>query len=157
MRPMRVALGADHAGFRLKEHLKQTLARLGHTVRDFGTDSEEPVDYPAICAAVARAVVSGEADRGVVVGGSGQGEQIASNKIPGIRAALCLDLFTARLSRQHNDANVLALGARIVAPALADEILQVWLTAEFDAGRHAARVQQITTLEAEAARVMKVP
>jgi ribose 5-phosphate isomerase B len=144
---MRVAVGADHAGFRLKEHLKQTLAQLGHDVRDLGTDSDAPVDYPRICAAVGRAVVSGEADRGVVVGGSGQGEQIAANKIPGVRAALCLDLFTARLSRQHNDANVLALGARILAPPLADEILQVWLTTPFDSGRHAKRVQQIAELE----------
>ena len=154
---MRVAVGADHAGFRLKEHLKKTLGRLGHDVLDYGTDSDDPVDYPAICAAIGRAVVAGEADRGLVVGGSGQGEQIAANKIPGIRAALCLDLFTARLSRQHNDANVLAIGARIVAPALADEIVQVWLSTEFDSGRHAKRVQQIADLEAEATRVMKVP
>jgi ribose 5-phosphate isomerase B len=147
MRPMRVALGADHAGFPLKEHLKATLARLGHDVQDLGTDSEAPVDYPAVCAAVGRAVVGGDADRGILVGGSGQGEQIAANKVPGIRAALCLDLFTARLSRQHNEANVLALGARIVAPPLADEIVTVWLSTEFDAGRHAKRVQQIAELE----------
>jgi ribose 5-phosphate isomerase B len=144
---MRVAVGADHAGYRLKEHLKGTLQRLGHEVRDFGTDSDAPVDYPRICAAVGRAVVSGEVDRGIVVGGSGQGEQIAANKIAGVRAALCLDLFTARLSRSHNDANVLALGARILAPPLADEIVQVWLATSFDSGRHATRVQQITELE----------
>jgi ribose 5-phosphate isomerase B len=144
---MRVAVGADHAGFRLKEHLKGTLQRLGHEVCDFGTDSDAPVDYPRICAAVGRAVVSGEADRGIVVGGSGQGEQIAANKIAGVRAALCLDLFTARLSRSHNDANVLALGARILAAPLADEIVQVWLATDFDSGRHATRVRQITELE----------
>ena len=147
MRAMRVALGADHAGYHLKEHLKDTLRRLGCDVVDLGTGSDEPVDYPAICAAVGRAVVSGEAERGIVVGGSGQGEQIAANKVPGVRAALCLDLFTARLSRQHNDANVLALGARIVAGPLADEIVNVWLTTPFDAGRHARRVQQIAELE----------
>jgi ribose 5-phosphate isomerase B len=153
MRLMRVAIGADHAGFRLKEHLKGTLARLGHEVRDWGTGSDAPVDYPAICALVGRAVAAGDAERGIVVGGSGQGEQIASNKIPGIRAALCLDLCTARLSRQHNDANVLALGARIIAPALADEIVQLWLSTAFEGGRHARRVQQISELE----QAMKVP
>jgi ribose 5-phosphate isomerase B len=144
---MRIAIGADHAGFSLKEHLKTTLAALGHEVDDHGTHSDAAVDYPPICAAVGRAVVAGKADRGIVLGGSGQGEQIAANKVPGIRAALCLDLFTARLSRQHNDANVLALGARIVAPPLADEIVTVWLSTEFDAGRHAKRVQQIAELE----------
>jgi ribose 5-phosphate isomerase B len=144
---MRVALGADHAGFHLKEHVKGTLQRLGHDIRDLGTHSDDPVDYPGICAAVGRAVVAGDADRGIVIGGSGQGEQIAANKIPGVRAALCLDLFTARLSRQHNDANVLALGARILAPPLADEILQVWLSTAFESGRHAKRIQQIAELE----------
>src|SRR5262249_29381923 len=106
-RAVRIAIGADHAGFLLKEHLKQTLQRLGHTFDDHGTINEEPVDYPPICADVARAVAEGRADRGIVLGGSGQGEQIAANKISGIRAALCNDLYTARLSRAHNDANVL--------------------------------------------------
>ena len=100
---MHVAIGADHAGFLLKEHLKQTLQRLGHTFEDYGTDSEESVDYPPICMAVGRAVVTGRAECGVVLGGSGQGEQIAANKIAGVRAALCHDLFTTRLSREHND------------------------------------------------------
>ena len=144
---MRVAMGADHAGYQLKEHLKGTLRRLGCDVLDFGTHSDDPVDYPAICAAVGRAVVSDEAERGIVVGGSGQGEQIAANKIPGIRAALCHDLYMARLSRQHNDANVLALGGRVIAPPLADEIVRVWLTTAFEGGRHAKRVQQIAELE----------
>ena len=148
---MRIAVGADHAGYLLKEHLKQTLVRLGHDVEDFGTHSEQTVDYPAICAAVGRAVVSGRFERGVVIGGSGQGEQIAANKVPGIRAALCHDLFTARLSRQHNDANVLAMGGRIVAPALADEILGVWLAAVFEGGRHQRRIDQLAELEREAA------
>ena len=107
---MRIAIGADHAGFPLKEHLKQTLERLGHVVDDHGTHSEASVDYPPICIGVARAVVEGRADRGIVLGGSGQGEQIAANKVPGIRAALCNDLYTARLSREHNDANVLSMG-----------------------------------------------
>jgi ribose 5-phosphate isomerase B len=147
---MRVAIGADHAGYLLKEHLKQTLQQLGHTVKDFGTDSEVSVDYPPICLAVGRAVASGHCDRGIVLGGSGQGEQMAANKVPGIRAALCNDLFTARLSREHNDANVLSMGGRIVAFGLADEILQVWLTTPFAGGRHQRRIDQIT--EAEAAR-----
>jgi ribose 5-phosphate isomerase B len=144
---MRVAIGADHAGFLLKEHLKQTLHRLGHAVEDFGTDSETSVDYPPICLAVGRAVVEGRADRGIVLGGSGQGEQIAANKVPGVRAALCNDLFTAKLSREHNDANVLSMGGRIVAFALADEILELWLNAPFAGGRHQRRIDQITEAE----------
>src|SRR4029453_1897605 len=117
--PMRIAIGADHAGFSLKEHLKKTLTALGHQVDDFGTDSDASVDYPPICAAVGRAVVAGKADRGIVLGGSGQGEQIAANKVRGVRAALCNDLYTARLSRQHNNANVLSMGGRIAAQGLA--------------------------------------
>jgi ribose 5-phosphate isomerase B len=144
---MRIAIGADHAGFPLKEHLKRTLAGLEHEVIDVGTHSEEPVDYPEICATVARAVVDGAAARGIVLGGSGQGEQIAANKVPGTRAALCNDLYTARLSREHNDANVLAIGARIVAPTLADEILRVWLQTAFTGGRHQRRIDQIAALE----------
>jgi len=119
----------------------------GHEVDDLGTHSEEPVDYPPICAAVGRAVAAGDAERGIVLGGSGQGEQIAANKVPGVRAALCNDLFTARLSRQHNDANVLSMGGRIVAEGLADEILATWLATPFDGGRHARRVAQIAELE----------
>src|SRR4051812_48820802 len=120
---MRVAIGSDHAGYLLKTHLIETLDGLGHQVLDLGTHSEEPVDYPPICAAVGRAVVAGRADRGIVLGGSGQGEQLAANKVKGVRAALCNDLYTARLSREHNDANVLSMGGRIVAFGLADEIL----------------------------------
>ena len=144
---MRIAIGADHAGFSLKEHLKQTLETLGHQVDDHGTNSEASVDYPPICAAVGRAVVEGRADRGIVLGGSGQGEQIAANKIRGIRAALCNDLFTARLSRQHNDANVMSMGGRIVAFGLADEILTLWLTTPFEGGRHLNRLRQIAEIE----------
>ena len=144
---MRVAIGADHAGFLLKEHLKQTLTALGHSVDDHGTDSEVSVDYPPICIAVGKAVAHGKADRGIVLGGSGQGEQIAANKVPGIRAALCNDLFTARLSREHNDANVLSIGGRIVAFGLADEILTLWLATPFAGGRHQRRLDQIADAE----------
>src|SRR3954453_11094753 len=144
---MRIAIGADHAGFALKQHLLQTLARLGHTVNDRGTDSETTVDYPPICAEVARLVTSGKADRGIVIGGSGQGEQIAANKVEGIRAALCNDLYTTRLSRQHNDANVLAMGGRIVASGLAEEIVTLWLNTAFEGGRHQRRLDQIAEIE----------
>ena len=144
---MRIAIGADHAGFALKQHLAGVLTRLGHQVDDHGTHNEQPVDYPHICARVARAVVESRADRGIVVGGSGQGEQIAANKIQGIRAALCNDLYTARMSRAHNDANVLAIGARIVAAGLAEEIVRVWLETAFEGGRHQQRLDQIAALE----------
>src|SRR6185503_14414846 len=147
---MRVAIGADHAGFLLKEHLKDTLQRLGHAVDDHGTTSEAPVDYPPICIAVARAVAEQRANRGIVLGGSGQGEQIAANKVAGIRAALCNDLYTARLSREHNDANVLSMGGRIVAFGLADEILELWLRTEFEGGRHQRRLDQIKEQELRA-------
>ncbi len=144
---MRIAIGADHAGFLLKEHLKGRLQGLGHSVDDRGTDSEEPIDYPAICFAVAREVAEGRAERGIVMGGSGQGEQMAANKIAGVRAALCNDVYTARLSREHNDANVLALGGRIVALGLADEIVALWLTTAFLGGRHQRRIDQISAVE----------
>ena len=146
---MRIAVGADHAGFRLKEAVKGHLAEQGHQVSDFGTDSEESVDYPPFCAAVARAVVAGDAEFGVVMGGSGQGEQIAANKVHGARAALCPDEFTARLARQHNDANVCALGARIVAEPLALAVLDVFLATAFDGGRHVRRIAQLADIERE--------
>jgi ribose 5-phosphate isomerase B len=147
---VRVTIGSDHAGFALKQHLVGTLTKLGHEVVDLGTDSEEPVDYPPICAAVARTVATGEADRGIVLGGSGQGEQMTANKVHGVRAALCNDLYTARLSRQHNDANVLSIGGRIVAPGLAEEILALWLDTPFEGGRHQRRIDQITEIESGA-------
>jgi ribose 5-phosphate isomerase B len=150
---MRIAIGADHAGFALKQHLIETLRRLGHEIDDHGTDSEEPVDYPDICASVGRAVVEGRADRGIVLGGSGQGEQMAANKIAGVRAALCNDLYSARLSRQHNDANVLSMGGRIVAFCLADEIATLWLATAFDGGRHQRRIDQISALERTGSRL----
>ena len=144
---MRVALGADHAGYPLKEHLKGFLLGEGHEIEDHGTDSTAPTDYPPFCAAAARAVVAGDCDRAIVLGGSGQGEQIAANKVHGVRAALCHDLYLARLSREHNDANVLAIGARVVAPAYAEEIVRVWLATPFEAGRHGPRVEQIAAIE----------
>jgi ribose 5-phosphate isomerase B len=144
---MRIAIGADHAGYALKRHLVDLLHTLGHEVDDRGTHSADAVDYPPIIAEVASAVASGRADRGIVLGGSGQGEQIAANKVRGVRAALCNDLYTARMSREHNDANVLAMGGRIVAPGLADEIVKVWLGTEFEGGRHQRRVDQIMNLE----------
>ena len=144
---MRIAIGGDHAGFDLKQHLIDTLKRLGHDVNDRGTHGTAPVDYPPICAEVAHLVATGHADRGIVVGGSGQGEQIAANKVNGVRAALCNDLYTARMSRAHNDANVLAIGGRIVACGLADEIVALWLSTPFDGGRHQRRIDQITAIE----------
>ena len=144
---MRIAMGSDHAGFLLKENIKVFLVEEGHEVVDHGTDSEEPVDYPAFIAAAAHAVGNGECERGIVMGGSGQGEQIAANKVHGVRAALCHDLFLAGLSRRHKDANVLSMGGRIVAPAYAREIVRVWLTTEFEGGRHVARLEQIASIE----------
>ncbi|MDP1821370.1 MAG: ribose 5-phosphate isomerase B [Acidimicrobiales bacterium] len=148
---MKVAIGADHAGLELKAHLAAELGRLGHEVLDLGTHTTESVDYPPICAAVGQAVVDGEADRGIVLGGSGQGEQIAANKVHGVRAALCNDLYTARMSREHNDANVLSMGGRIVAFGLASEILELWLTTDFEGGRHDRRIAQIADIERDAA------
>jgi len=146
---MRIALGADHAGFPLKQDLVGFLQEGGHDVLDVGTDSTTPVDYPAFCASAARAVAAGDADRAIVLGGSEQGEQITANNVHGIRAALCHDLYLARLSREHNDANVLAMGARVVAPAYAREIVSVWLATPFEGGRHVPRIEQITAIERE--------
>ena len=147
---MRVAIGADHAGFPLKQRLIGALERLGHQVDDRGTHDETPIDYPPICAEVARLVASGRADRGIVLGGSGQGEQISANKVRGVRAALCNDLYTARLSRAHNDANVLAMGGRVIGFGLAEEILTLWLATAFEGGRHQRRVDEITEIERQA-------
>src|SRR5688572_15611304 len=146
---MRIAIGSDHAGFALKQHLVGVLKKLGHEVDDRGTHSEAAVDYPPICAEVAGAVASGRADRGVVLGGSGQGEQMAANKVRGVRAALCNDLYTARMARAHNDANVLSIGARVVGTGLAEEILATFLATDFEGGRHARRVAQLADLEAD--------
>ena len=144
---MRIAMGCDHAGYPLKEALKAFLTDEGHEVLDCGTDSEEMVDYPDFCAAAARAVVEGRADRAIVLGGSGQGEQLAANKVQGARAALCNDLHLADLSRRHNDANVLAMGGRIVAVELAKEIAELWLATPFEGGRHEQRLRQVAEIE----------
>ncbi len=148
---MIVAVAADHAGFRLKQVVATHLAELGHRVLDQGTWSEEPVDYPPICARCARKVVSGDAQMAIVIGGSGQGEAISANKVRGVRAALCHDEFTARLARQHNDANVLAIGARVIGDVLALDIVDVFLSTSFEGGRHARRVAEIAAIEAEEA------
>ena len=146
---MRIAIGGDHAGYPLKQHLVGVLASWGHTVDDLGTDSTEAVDYPPFCAAVARAVVRGEADMGIVLGGSGQGEQISANKVHGARAALCNDLYTPRMAREHNNANVLSIGARIVAPQLAEEITRIFLDTPFEGGRHQRRLDEIAKIEVQ--------
>jgi ribose 5-phosphate isomerase B len=146
--PRRIAIGSDHAGFDLKQHLVAMLRAEGHDVDDQGTHSTESVDYPEICAGVGRTVRDGAADVGIVLGGSGQGEQLAANKVRGVRAALCNCLYTARMARAHNDANVLSIGARVVGEGLAEEIVTTFLTTEFEGGRHARRVDQITELEA---------
>ena len=146
---MKIAIGSDHAGFRLKQSLVEYLSDNGHEVQDLGTDSEESVDYPKYCSAVARAVVGEQAERGIVLGGSGQGEAMSANKVHGARAALCNDLFTARLARQHNNSNILSMGARIVASGLAREIVDTFLGTEFEGGRHILRLDQISEIEVE--------
>lgn len=142
-----IAFGADHAGFPLKQRLIEHVTAAGHTVIDHGTNSLDSVDYPEFCAAAARSVRDGQADVGVVLGGSGQGEQLAANKVRGVRAALCNCLYTARMAREHNDANVLSIGARVVGEGLALEIIDVFLATAFEGGRHARRVAQLTKLE----------
>jgi ribose 5-phosphate isomerase B len=147
-RRQRIAIGSDHAGFELKQHLVTMLRTQGFDVDDQGTHSTDSVDYPAICAGVGRTVRDGDADVGIVLGGSGQGEQLAANKVRGVRAALCNCPYTARMARSHNDANVLSIGARVVGEGLAEEIVRTFLTTEFEGGRHARRVDQISELEA---------
>jgi ribose 5-phosphate isomerase B len=142
-----VALGADHAGFPLKEDLKEWLIAHGYDVVDLGTQSTESVDYPDYAAAVGSTVTAGKAERGVLVCGTGIGMAMAANKMPGVRAAGCSDAYTARMSREHNDANVLALGARITGRDAAIEILATWLAAEFAGGRHARRMEKIANLD----------
>lgn len=148
---MRIAVANDHAGFRLKQVVAAHLAENHHEVVDLGSHSEEPVDYPPICAGCARHVVAGEVDVGIVIGGSGQGEALSANKVRGARAALCHDEYTARFARKHNDANLLSLGARIVAAELALDITDVFLATGFDGGRHLKRIEEITAIEDEEA------
>ena len=139
---MKISLGTDHAGFRYKEKVKELLRQLGHEVVDFGTNSEEPVNYPLFIRPAAQAVAKGECDRGIVFGGSGNGEAMVANKVRGVRCALCWNEETARLSRQHNDANVLSMGQRVIPEETALAIVRVWLTTEFEGGRHAKRIAQ---------------
>jgi len=138
---MKIAIGSDHAGFRYKERIKQYLAALGHEVIDFGTDSEKPVDYPLFIRPVALAVAAAEVERGVVLGGSGNGEAMAANRVKGVRCALCWNIESARLARQHNDANMLSLGQRLLTEEAALEIVRVWLDTPFEGGRHVRRIQ----------------
>ena len=138
---MRLAIGSDHAGFRYKESIKRYVAGLGHEVVDFGTETEAPVDYPLFIRPVALAVSSGEVERGVVLGGSGNGEAMAANRIKGVRCALCWNVESARLARQHNDANMISLGQRMITEEVALEIVRVWLDTAFEGGRHTRRIQ----------------
>jgi ribose 5-phosphate isomerase B len=138
---MKIAIGSDHAGFKYKEKIKLFLGGLGHAVEDFGTDSEEPVDYPLFIRPVALAVARGNADRGVVLGGSGNGEAMAANRVKGVRCALCWNVESARLGRQHNDANIISLGQRMITEEVALEIVRTWLAMPFEGGRHLRRIQ----------------
>jgi len=140
---MNIAISSDHAGYHYKEMIKQFLEEKGHAFFDFGTHSDEPVDYPGFIRAAALAVQTGECDRGIVLGGSGNGEAMVANRLPGIRCALCWNRETALLARGHNDANMLSLGARMISAELALEIVELWLETPFDGGRHLKRIQQI--------------
>ena len=143
---MRIAIGSDHAGFRYKEMFKAHLTQLGHEVKDFGTNSEVSVDYPLFCHPVAVAVANGDTERGIVLGGSGNGEAMVANRVKGVRAALCWNLESAELGRRHNDANVLSVGERMVSEELAIQILDKWLDTPFDGGRHQRRIEEIDEL-----------
>ena len=140
---MRIAIGSDHAGFEYKEKIKILLTGLGHEVQDFGTFSPQPVDYPLFIRPAAEAVARSECERGIVLGGSGNGEAIVANKVHGVRCALCWNLETASLAREHNDSNVLSLGQRMLPEELALEIVKVWLVTPFAGGRHAHRIAMI--------------
>lgn len=140
---MKIAIASDHAGFEYKTRIAELLRELGHEVRDFGTDSTDPVDYPLLIRPTAEAVARGDVERGIVLGGSGNGEAIVANKIRGIRCALCWSAESARLSREHNDANMLSLGQRLISVETALEIVRIWLVTPFGGGRHARRVQLI--------------
>jgi len=144
---VKVAIASDHAGFRLKEEVAALLRETGIEYRDFGTFSEEAVDYPDLALVVAEAVRSGDFDRGVLCCGTGIGVAICANKVPGIRAALCHDTFSARAAREHNCANILTMGQRVIGPGLAREIVSTWLQAEFQGGRHARRIEKIEAIE----------
>jgi ribose 5-phosphate isomerase B len=140
---VRIAIGSDHAGFLYKELVKARLEAAGHEVRDFGTDSTEPIDYPLFIRPAAEAVAAGDCERGIVLGGSGNGEAIVANRVPGVRCTLCWNEESARLGRAHNDANVLSLGERMVTEAEALRIVDVWMSTAFDGGRHQRRIDLI--------------
>ena len=140
---MKIAIGSDHAGFRYKESIRQLLEKLGHQVTDFGTHSEEPVDYPLFIRPVAEAVARGDVERGVVLGGSGNGEAIVANRVRGVRCALCWNEESARLGREHNNANVISLGERMVTQEMAHKIVRIWLETPFIGGRHQKRIELI--------------
>jgi ribose 5-phosphate isomerase B len=140
---MKIAIGSDHAGFRYKEKIKELLQSLGHDVTDFGTHSEEPVDYPLFIRPVTEAVARGEFERGVVLGGSGNGEAITANRVKGVRCALCWTVESARLGRQHNNSNVISIGERMVSLETALKIVRVWLTTPFEGGKHQRRIDLI--------------
>ncbi|MCD5401805.1 ribose 5-phosphate isomerase B [candidate division NPL-UPA2 bacterium] len=144
---MRIALGSDHAGWEMKEDLKLYLEKIRYEVKDLGTNSPESVDYPDYALAVARAVARGEAERGIIICGTGIGSSIVANKVPGIRAALCHNDYTAEMSRSHNDANVLCLGERVIDKKSAREIVKVWLATSFSCARHTRRVEKIKKIE----------
>jgi len=143
MPPMKIAIGSDHAGFRYKEEIKRWLTERGHEVLDCGTDSEEPVDYPLFIRPAAEAVVRGDCERAIVLGGSGNGEAMAANRLKGIRCALCWNEETARLGRQHNDANALSIGQRMIPLETALAIVRIWLETPFEGGRHVRRIQML--------------
>lgn len=140
---MRIAIGSDHAGYVYKERIKTALAGWGHEVTDFGTDSIEPVDYPVFIRPVAEAIATGKCERGIVLGGSGNGEAMVANRIRGIRCAVCWNVDSARLARLHNDANMMSLGERLIAEAELLPIVETWLTTGFEAGRHVHRIRLI--------------
>ncbi len=144
---MKIAIGGDHAGVILKAEVARLLLELGHEVRDFGTNSPQPVDYPDYCIAVAEAVARGEAERGLIFGGTGNGEAMAANKVLGVRCAVVHDVTTSRLARFHNDANMIALGARIVGSEVAKEMVRTFLTTPFEGGRHIPRIEKISKYE----------
>jgi ribose 5-phosphate isomerase B len=143
---MTIGIGSDHAGFKYKEQIKKLLRKLGHEVRDFGTDSEKPVDYPLFIRPVAEAVAKVAVERGIVLGGSGNGEAIVANRVKGVRCALCWNLKSARLGRHHNDANVISIGQRMIPLELAFKIVKVWLATPFDGGRHKRRIREIDSV-----------
>ena len=140
---MKIAIASDHAGFKYKEEIKQFLNRLGHQISDFGTSSEKPVDYPVFVRPAAQSVARGDADRGIVLGGSGNGEAMVANRVEGIRCAVCWNIESARLARLHNDANMISVGQRMVSSEQALAIVRVWLETSFEGGRHVRRIQMI--------------